>query len=656
MSGERTTTVIDHAILEWGASDELAPHSSIQPDCAPRSPIFDDVYFSGDGPAETNYVFLRGNNLPARFEHTAQFQIGELGFGTGLNFLVAWDRWEKAHKPENATLHFFSVEGFPLAPDDMERAHAAWPDLGERAGVLRSKLPPPLPGFHHIAIGDHVTLTLFYGDALEGLGRANANINAWFFDGFAPSKNPAMWSAKIFNEVARLSADKASFATFTVAGMVRRNLESAGFAWQKTPGHGRKKEMLVGALNKADRISKSAPWHRRAGPINPRASVAIIGAGVAGASLAYELTRAGFRPTLFEATAPASGASGNMAGLIMPRLDVGDYPAGRFHISAYIHSLRLIGAMNTPGLFNPCGAKLHATNDRERERHQKLINQKILPNGWIEPHADGLFFPQAGVINPSRLVECLIGGTDVITARVSRLDQAEQGWLVSTENQTHEFDAVIIANGLDALRFTQARGLPITGSAGQIDYFPDAPPPDHIHVTGPYCAPSPDAGADGGLVIGATYLPIDLGHHAKTSKDQTDANIASVAQSLPDLVRNLNTPVSRASVRCTTPDQLPIAGPVPDWGFYAGAYDGLRHGRREAFPDGQMRPNLYILTALGSRGLVTAPYVAAMITADLAGTPAPADHEVYEALHPARFFIRDLKRGYAKPVSAPACE
>ncbi|MEX6633444.1 bifunctional tRNA (5-methylaminomethyl-2-thiouridine)(34)-methyltransferase MnmD/FAD-dependent 5-carboxymethylaminomethyl-2-thiouridine(34) oxidoreductase MnmC [Hyphococcus lacteus] len=648
MSGERTTIVIDHAVVEWGASAELAPHSSMDTTLSPRSPIFDDVYFSGDGPAETDFVFLRGNNLPERFEHAERFHIGELGFGTGLNFLVTWDRWLKTKKPTGAKLHFMSVEGFPLSPDDLEKAHKAWPELSELTLALRQQLPPALPGYHQLSFGDDVTLTLFYGNGLDGLRRASGQIDAWFLDGFAPSKNPDMWSEEIFTELARLSAKGASFATFTVAGMVRRNLESAGFAWKKIPGHGRKKHMLVGTLTNHEPSPQRASWYTPASPLKSGANVAIIGGGIAGASLAYELRRTGFSPTVFESVSPANGASGNIAGLIMPRLDVGDFPAGRFHISAYVHTLRLLDGLSYPTLFMPCGAKLYAATEREAERHQKLVDQKILPEGWIEQHADGLYFPQAGVVTPPHFVSCLLGDTPVVNERVTRLDHSADGWSLETDQNAHRYDAVIIANGLDALRFTQIRGLPLTGSAGQIEHFTSGPMPNHIHVTGPYAAPSPG----GGLVIGATYEPIALGAQPISTNDNTQANIESVGHYLPHLVRDLGDAKSRASVRCTTPDQLPVAGPLPDWGFYAGAYDGLRHGRRENLPAGSMLPNLFVLTALGSRGLVTAPYVAAMMVAEMANSPAPADHEIYEAIHPARFFIRDLKRGSGRTAAS----
>ena len=224
---------------------------------APVSPVFDDIYFSGDGAAETTHVFLHGNDLPSRWKAAAHFTIGELGFGTGLNFLVAADAWMKADKPSGAEMHFFSIEAFPLFPSDMEKAHAAWPQFAELSARLRSALPPAQAGIHTRWIKDDICLTLFYGDALEGLKKAEAQIDAWFFDGFAPAKNPAMWSPDIFKEAARLTAPSGTFATFTVAGDVRRAAEAAGFALEKRPGHGRKREMLTGQINEPMREAQA---------------------------------------------------------------------------------------------------------------------------------------------------------------------------------------------------------------------------------------------------------------------------------------------------------------------------------------------------------------------------------------------------------------
>ncbi len=628
---------IENAELDWK-------------DGAPRSVAFGDIYFSGDGPAETAHVFLGGNGLPQRFDNAARFVIGELGFGTGLNFLVAWEAFLKSEKPAGATLDYFSVEAFPLKAEDLARAHAHWPALAPLSEKLRAHWPPAHPGFHRLYLDDGVTLTLFIGDALTGLSETEAAIDAWFLDGFAPDRNPEMWQPELMREVARLTAAQGSFATFTVAGAVRRALTDAGFTLEKKPGYGRKREMLAGRLDRPAARPIRKPWFdtRSAARLEPGARVAVIGAGIAGASAAYHLRAAGFAATVFEARAPASGASGNPAGLIMPRLDAGDGPAAQFFAQSYLYTAQLLATLES-GVFNACGVKLHATTGKEKERQEKLLAMGALPEGWMTPEGDGLFFPQGGVVDPPAFVDALLGDATVRQEKVTRLSHEDGGWRVETVQAAHAFDAVIIANGLDALRFAQARSLPLSGSAGQIDCFENAPPPPSAHAFGPYAAPAPK----GGLVIGATYAPAAIGEEPGFTTEATQSNIEAVAKYLPEAVAGLaasgSTP--RAAVRCTTPDRLPIAGPAPDWGFYGGAYDGLRDGRKHDYPRGESSPGLFLLTGLGSRGLVTAPLLGAMLVAELAGAPSPVSAAVYEALHPARFFIRDLKRAGAAALA-----
>ena len=699
MTGEDDNgkTRLTSATVDWDAT-------------APRSILFDDIYFSGDGEAETGHVFLAGNDLPARLSRALVFSVGELGFGTGLNFLKTWALWRESAKPDGARLRFFSVEGFPLATEDMARAHQAWPGLSHLSARLRAILPPPTPGLHRLDLDADVALTLFYGEAGEALRLCEGGIDAWFFDGFSPAKNPNMWRPELFEEAARLSNPGATFATYTVAGEVRRALAAAGFTAEKRPGFGAKKEMLAGQLAEASKAkSRRAPWFETARPLalSLGASIGIIGGGVAGASLAYAARRAGMAATIIDPKGLACGASGNLIGLVMPRLDRGGGAHARFFLAAYLYTIRLLsdlgeeaaphsvssrpepprnegaesrdppllrldqgkggpasaqqhfvlqrvrddtlssGRENRRPLFNPCGALLGAGDDSEHLRQRKLLDAALLPPGWIIPTEDGLFFPQAGIVDGPRYVEALAEGAELVRARAAEILHDEERPRIRLDDGTKRgFDAVVIANGIEALKLLDARTLPLTAIAGQIDYFPDAPAPEHVLVFGAYAAPAPE----GGLVIGATHEKWEADESPPASLAATRANVAALAAFAPELAAGLDPAAARprAGLRCQTPDRLPVAGPLPDHGFFGGAYDDLRFGRQRAYPPGEMLPGTYILSGLGSRGLVTAPLAAAMIVAEMTGEPAPVDREVAEALHPARFFIRDLKR--AQPI------
>jgi tRNA 5-methylaminomethyl-2-thiouridine biosynthesis bifunctional protein len=215
----------------------------------PYSTAFDDVYFSSDnGLLETEYVFLQGNHLPARWQTlgTTEFVIIETGFGTGLNFLCAVRLWLEA-MPQKAILHFISVEKYPLSLHDISTALQCWPKLDTVRSEFLAHYPSLLTDKKTISLFDHrVHLTLLIGDATTELSTTQTLADAWFLDGFAPAKNPDMWQPSLFAQMARLSHHKTTFATFTSAGMVRRGLIAAGFEVNKQVGFGKKREMLTG--------------------------------------------------------------------------------------------------------------------------------------------------------------------------------------------------------------------------------------------------------------------------------------------------------------------------------------------------------------------------------------------------------------------------
>jgi len=215
----------------------------------PWSLRFDDRYFSADcGIDETRHVFLEGNRLGERFAALAEeqlFRIGETGFGTGLNFLCAWQLFERL-APARAALEFHSVEAFPLDTDALRAALALWPALRTPAQALHAAWPGAAPGRHRLRFG-RVQLVLDVADIAAALPRwSDDSIDAWFLDGFAPAKNPAMWSDAVLAEVARTARPGASLATYTSAGWVRRGLQRAGFQPRRVPGFGSKRQMLVG--------------------------------------------------------------------------------------------------------------------------------------------------------------------------------------------------------------------------------------------------------------------------------------------------------------------------------------------------------------------------------------------------------------------------
>ncbi len=211
----------------------------------PYSTQFGDHFYSkSDGRAECIHVFLKGNNLPDRWMEPETFTIAELGFGTGLNFLETWRHWQESGA--GGTLRFVSFERFPLGAADIDRALRAWPILTEQSAALVSKWPEEPCGVITIAFGQSVTLEIHIGDAQQYVAAWSGKADAWFLDGFAPSRNEEMWSQHLMTQVFDHTKNQGTLATYSAAGWVRRNLQAAGFFVQKRPGHAGKRDMTTG--------------------------------------------------------------------------------------------------------------------------------------------------------------------------------------------------------------------------------------------------------------------------------------------------------------------------------------------------------------------------------------------------------------------------
>ncbi|MBI1392732.1 MAG: FAD-dependent 5-carboxymethylaminomethyl-2-thiouridine(34) oxidoreductase MnmC [Alphaproteobacteria bacterium] len=389
------------------------------------------------------------------------------------------------------------------------------------------------------------------------------------------------------------------------------------------------------------------PWYDLSSvtPVARGARIAIVGAGIAGAAIADAMSRRGVDAVVFDPDGPAAGASGNPGGLVMPRLDLGDGAPATFFRDAYLFALEILARLDPAGaFFNRCGVTLKATDDEERARQVRLLAAGALPDAHMVSRNEGLHFPTGGVVDPRRYVSALLGDAEVRRERVIAIEQADD-LLLRTKNSTDRFDGIVLANGREAIRLLPARGLPLTGVAGQIDHFPRVEPPVGAIAAGPYLASAPG----GGILVGGTYDRIEAFATPVATTASTAENIAAAA-SLGVVVPADAESRPRAAVRCQTPDRLPVVGPLPDWGSYGGAYDDLRFGKRGPYPEATYLSGAFILAGLGSRGLVTAPFCAEILAAQMVGDAPPASPAVLAALHPARFFIRDYKR--ARPGKA----
>jgi tRNA U34 5-methylaminomethyl-2-thiouridine-forming methyltransferase MnmC len=202
----------------------------------PVSVRYGDPYYSlENGLAETEHVFLAGNGLPDRFK--PGFRIAELGFGTGLNLLVAL---RAAQTAGMVPLRYTGFEAHPISPFDMEAALAAFPELTEDA----ARLVAAWREGSKIRWRD-LEADIIIGNAAATLPDWTGLADAWFLDGFAPARNPDLWTPDILTEAARHTTPGGTAATYTAAGHVRRSLAAAGFEVTRRAGYGRKRHMTV---------------------------------------------------------------------------------------------------------------------------------------------------------------------------------------------------------------------------------------------------------------------------------------------------------------------------------------------------------------------------------------------------------------------------
>ncbi len=655
--------VLPHAQLDWDDQGR------------PRSRVFDDVYFSDQsGLDETRYVFLEQNRLAERFAAlpaSGRLVIGETGFGTGLNFLCAWQLFEQ-YAAAGARLHFVSVEKYPLSPADLQRALALWPQLKLLADQLLRQYVAIHEGFQRITLADgRVTLTLLIGDALEQLPQLDAQIDAWFLDGFAPAKNPDMWTAELFVELARLAAPGSTISTFTSTGWVRRLLNAAGFKMKRTPGIGHKWEILRGEfLGWPADVTPPLPykpWFARPAPLTGERRALVIGAGLAGCATASSLAARGWQVSLLERhEAVAPEASGNPQGVLYLKLSAHGTALSQLIVSGFGYTRRLLENLQRGTDWDNCGVLQLAFNEKEAERHAQLA--EAFPDDllqWLEQPAaqaragvgvahGGLFYPEGGWVHPPALCQAqatqpnieLLSHHDVLQLR--KVDDQWQAW--DGERLLASAAVVVLAGAADIKRFAQSAELPLKRIRGQITRL----------------AQTPQSAALATVVCAEGYVaPARLGEHTLGasfdfhSDDLTptsaehQGNLAMLEEISSDLVARLHIdqqPVEslegRAAFRCTSPDYLPIVGPLADLPAFNQTYAALSKDARQV-PDSACpwHDGLYVNSGHGSRGLITAPLSGELLAAWLDNEPLPLPRSVAEACHPNRFALRKLIRG-----------
>lgn len=598
-------------------------------DGAPFAQGFDDVYFSkAGGVAETTHVFLKGNGLPERFASHANFTIGELGFGTGLNFLVAWDAFLK-HAPAGHHLHFVSLEKFPLTPVMLREALASYPEFKTLSEQLIENYPLRLPGLHRVHF-PRVTLTLGFGDAEELLPQIDACIDAWFLDGFAPAKNADMWSLPVLNQVGRMSAAGTTFATFTSAGNVRRGLSQQGFAVEKVPGFGHKREMSTGKkMPEGDaplRAEGADPSGSPSATQRPLTTL-VVGAGIAGCTIARALAERGVNVTVLERGRVAGGASGNPAAVLFPQLPKRWSVNASWYFTAYSFMLRQLARWRREGLkFG--GAEIGMLRlPRHAEEEKQLYTMELalgLDAGiaqWVTreraSHIAGValatgaaYFPRGTWLSPAELCQALIAHPNITvktSCEVISLTHRDGVWSVKTPaGESFSGANCCIAVAHESAAIFSRDFLRVSKVGGQISEI--AASSVAATISAILCHKSYLIPHGKTYLAGATYNHGD--DSLLVTPENHQKNLAEIATFLPDWVKS--EPIGgRTAFRATTPDRMPYVG--------------------------EIEPGLFVSLGHGSRGFLSAPLAAEEIASRICGEVSPLTAELRATVDPWRF-------------------
>jgi len=626
-------------------------------DGLPFSPLYGDVFHPGSGALEqARHVFLGGNGLPDRWRGRERFVVLETGFGLGNNFLATWDAWRR--EAACTQLHFISIEQHPLTRADL----AAIPrgaTLAPLAEQLVQAWPPLTPNLHRLAFeGGRVQLLLALGDVAAWLTELVAQVDAFYLDGFAPAKNPQMWQPRLFKAMGRLAAPGATAATWTAARAVRDGLAAAGFEIELAPGRGGKRDITLARYAPAF-TPRRPPARSASQPVGAR-HVAVIGAGLAGCAAAWALAEQGWTSTVLDRHAqPAQEASGNPAGLFHGVVNPQDGAHARFNRAAGLEAQRAIRAsVEMHGVTGGLHGLLRLeTSGAGAEEMRQTLHRLGLPDDYVQAlHVTqasavagiGLahpawFYPGGGWVKPAELARSFLqraAGKARFRGRaaVHSLRRAQMRWhlLDASGDVIEEADAVVLANAGDALRLLNEPDWPVQRVRGQLSLLPaerfGALPRVPVAGAG-YVLPA----VDGLAVFGATAQPDDTDAGLRESDHAYNLKqLARLGVVLPQLsVRELE---GRVGWRWTAVDRLPLIGAVPD---RAAAAQCARLDQPRFVP---RQPGLFVFTALGSRGIGWSALGAQVLASAVTGAPSPLESSLLDAVDPARFLSRDVRR------------
>jgi tRNA 5-methylaminomethyl-2-thiouridine biosynthesis bifunctional protein len=493
-------------------------------------------------------------------------------------------------------------------------------------------------------------------DVYDALEAENYNVDAWYLDGFSPAKNPDMWSQQLFEKLAQNSHTGTTCSTYTSAGFVKRNMQAAGFLVNKVSGCGKKREMLVAELIDREPVSlkyKDKPWFKP--PLRQQHTenkATIIGAGIAGLSLAYALVNRGWVVSIIDKHGDiAKEASSNPAPIVYPRLSINNDVDTEFYTAAFFYTLHVFKKLQEQSKHRFWfGDGLQQLMDEKRIT--KIIKKFQFNSDYVsvsdEMNAEQrtVNYPSAGVVLPAILCDVIKNACgkklNIINAEVNNIKYEKNKWLCLSDSQLIDTaEILIIANGTGINELGLLPKFPVEAIRGQVVELNANPVSQQIrktinaavHIT-PVINSKHYLGAS--YVRGCCELEV-------CQKDSLSL-IESLNNLYPDIFKEDDYCDAWVGFRTMSKDRVPIVGAIPDEVFFNDEYADICHGKvNKNYQPAQYLKGLYVSAAHGSRGFTSSFLSAEIIVSLIEGEPVPTSRRVLNYLNPSRFIVNNLK-------------
>ncbi|EHO9375118.1 bifunctional tRNA (5-methylaminomethyl-2-thiouridine)(34)-methyltransferase MnmD/FAD-dependent 5-carboxymethylaminomethyl-2-thiouridine(34) oxidoreductase MnmC [Campylobacter upsaliensis] len=601
-------------------------------DNTPYSLDFEDFYFnSQEGVEESRFVYTEA----FEWEECESFIIAETGFGIGLNFFLTLQNFLKTKKRPKR-LFYVSVEGFYLEPSFLREAYKRLGIYEEIKELLEQFLlfyPKCAKGIYRFYFKDCFLDLVF--DDISVLKRLEFEANIWYLDGFSPSKNSLMFDENTLFEIARLSKLNATILSFSSSSFLQKNLKHCGFDVAKMKGF-RKREMVRAFLKHKKQMTNKEAYFQKVSAKFENKKVAIIGAGISGALLAYELSFRGFEVEIFEKNATLyEGASSNESGILSSLILNPQSALGNFSLNAFVEASRFyrqILDLKLKGVYEFAYTL---------QMQQRFFTQK--DNAYFQIAQNKAFLDYGGHIYPKEILSSLFEKAGVkiyFNHHFSHYERENETFNLIFKNASKrcKFGILIYALGSDAKDFLHYEAMLLSRVRGQLTHLKPFFKTEFPLSSKAYICP-PKSNLQ---VIGATYDRLNA--NPKGQRKDDEENLEKIKEFLRG-DEEIEIIGSRVGFRSYSSDRFCIAGAAYDEEFYKQNYKALLWHKNKPQISPQNIPNLYLSLAQGSRAFSSSVLCARYLCALINDEPLGFYADFIPHIHPARFLIRKLKKG-----------